>query len=158
MWKMVDYGSFFLLCGLAILTKLSSSVDDVAWLLPYMKGEAACKNAALYMCLMQLVVWVAVLASFLGREAIGGLVNDGGYWTAERVLGVASGVLLAFYTAYLFQDWYYGDDEDNDESEVKCLRHMNYCRDNNVNHLYILYPGGGGGCCKNKRRPNERRH
>ena len=110
--------NFALVTALAIVTKLSSSVDDVAWLLPYMQAETALVNAALYICLMQAVVWTAVAASLLGREGIGSLVTDAGYWTAERVLSVASGCLLACFTVYLFYDWYTDEEEDeNDDDE-----------------------------------------
>ena len=120
----MDIEKFILLTGLAILTKMSSSIDDIAWLLPYVRSESAALNAAVYVLLMQAVVWTSVLGSILGREAIGALVSDSSYWTAERVLGLASGCLLACFTAYLFHDWWTGSDSDEDDEALLTMNHF----------------------------------
>ena len=115
----MEVSKFFTLLALSILTKLSSSVDDVAWLLPYINSERSLVNATVYSLLMQAVVWTSVLLSFVGKEAISSLVDNNTYWTAERVLGVASGVLLTLYSIYLFWDWYTSDDDDTDNDVNK---------------------------------------
>eukprot|EP00658_Telonema_sp_P-2_P012778 TRINITY_DN14866_c0_g3_i1.p1 TRINITY_DN14866_c0_g3~~TRINITY_DN14866_c0_g3_i1.p1 ORF type:complete len:127 (-),score=42.06 TRINITY_DN14866_c0_g3_i1:17-397(-) len=104
-------GAWVALCGIAVVTKLSSSVDDIAWMLPYMKTLEWPVNAGLYVLLMECVVGVAVALSYGGREAVQSVLSDDGYWNSERVLSLVSGVLLTGYAIYLFYDWYTEEEE-----------------------------------------------
>jgi len=116
--RSAEVATFVGLCALALVTKLSSSVDDVAWLLPYMKARHRWLNAVVYVLLMLAVVGTSILFSICGKEAVEALVSDdGGWWTTERVLTVIAATLLACYTVYLFYDWYTGDDDDEEEDE-----------------------------------------
>jgi len=112
-------GEWAIFCLLAVVTKLSSSVDDVAWLLPYINSKAALVNA-LYVFLMECVVGLAIAAGIGGREAMSSVVSDDGYWNTERVLSLVSGCLLTLYAVYLFYDWWteMEDDDDDDDKEA----------------------------------------
>eukprot|EP00656_Telonema_subtile_P005180 TRINITY_DN12354_c0_g1_i1.p1 TRINITY_DN12354_c0_g1~~TRINITY_DN12354_c0_g1_i1.p1 ORF type:complete len:228 (+),score=77.72 TRINITY_DN12354_c0_g1_i1:132-815(+) len=113
-------GEWVVFCLLAVLTKLSSSVDDVAWLLPYINAKAAGLNALLYVFLMECVVGLAIAAGIGGRQAMSSIVSEDGYWNTERVLSLVSGCLLTVYAVYLFYDWWteLEDDDDNSDNEA----------------------------------------
>eukprot|EP00966_Prymnesium_polylepis_P009506 219320-Prymnesium_polylepis.1 len=97
----------------AILIKLSASVDDVAWLLPFVAGPSRrrnLRNGAQYVLTMLSVASVASLIAVGGGEAISSAVGDSGSgeaaeWPSERILGAVSGAALSLYSVVLFRNW-----------------------------------------------------
>lgn len=105
----------------AITMKLISSVDDVLWLAPFLTTSVSLKmrvqNALVYVgvCLLQTVVAMAIAAS--GNATVAWLTkNDKHAWSADKILTVSAGVLLAVYTVKLTYEYMYEDAEEDDES------------------------------------------
>jgi len=83
------------------------------------------------------VVGSAVLLSWGGREAVEAILSSDGWWTSERVLGLIAGILLTFYTIYLFYDWYMDDDDDDDEEEEAEEEDSAACEENALEGVTI---------------------
>ena len=95
--------------GAAVLIKLSSSVDDVAWLLPFIAQPQRWTNfrrAAQYVTTMLIVGCVASAIATGGGAAVSAATGANSDWQAERVLGLISGLALALYGLYLFKGWW----------------------------------------------------
>jgi hypothetical protein len=72
------------LIGLMVLAKLSSSVDDFVWLLPFVsKNNKVCFA---YIFLMLFVSTCAIALAYAGDVFLSELTDDGEYWNAERTL------------------------------------------------------------------------
>ena len=94
-------GRWVLGVGAAVLIKLSASVDDVAWLLPFLASEHRAVNMRRALQYIVTMVAVASLASVIavgGGSAISSVVNEDSAWPSSRILGLASGVLLSTCT------------------------------------------------------------
>lgn len=110
------------LIAAAIVTKLSGSVDDVVWLMPFLSptGKTNTKRlcmAETYIMVMCLVTTCAIAIS-IGGEMLFELIfgDDDAYWNAQRVLSLASGIILSLYTIYLFYEWWNERSEDDAET------------------------------------------
>jgi hypothetical protein len=107
-----------LLVLVATVTKLTSSIDDIVWLLPFVSTadrSRNMRNGLLYVVMMEVVVGLASAIAFGGGAALQSVLDEGAYWNTERVLGVASGICLLLYSAFLFQEYLQGDDEATEE-------------------------------------------
>jgi len=105
--------------GAAVLIKLSSSVDDIAWLLPFIAQPQRWTNfrrAAQYVTTMLMVGCVASAIATGGGAAVSAATGANSDWQAERVLGLISGLALALYGTYLFKGWW------NDRQEERLAR------------------------------------
>ena len=116
----------------AIVTKLSSSIDDIVWLLPFVSPTNKTKKkqllmAVVYIAVMCLVTVCAIAISIGGRRFIQFIINDDeSYWTAERILALISGIVLFLYSMYLLYDWYKelkeekeNESEDDNNPEIR---------------------------------------
>jgi hypothetical protein len=109
------------LCS-AIAIKLSSSVDDVVWLAPFLTsnigyGERV-QNAIVYIgvCLIQTVVAMAI--AYSGDAAVALVTNKRqDSWSSQKILTVTAGVLLAIYTVKLAYEFITESDEEGEEEE-----------------------------------------
>jgi len=101
------------LAGLAAAfgIKLSSSIDDVVWLAPFLTANSSVtirtQNACIYtaVCLTQTLV--AMLIAYSGRAAV--RVLTGGAkdaWSTEKILTVSAGCLLSLYSIKLSYEYY----------------------------------------------------
>ena len=119
-------GADVILILVAILTKLASSVDDVIWLLPFVSPKGKNKKtricmAITYIFVMCIVTSCAIVISMGGQTLLEFLVDEDGYWNAQRILSVASGILLFLYSLYLLYDWYkerIQTKQENDEKQI----------------------------------------
>eukprot|EP01083_Nonionella_stella_P097107 272965_1 len=111
----------------SIVTKLTGSVDDVVWLLPFVSPTNKTKRkricmAATYISVMCTVTAAAIAISYLGRQLVQLMLNNTeSYWTAERILALPSGIVLFLYSIYLFYDWYQDrqDADDTDSNNIQ---------------------------------------
>lgn len=102
--------------GSAILIKLSSSIDDVIWLAPFLTSNssyaARLQNTTTYItvCLIQTVV--AMIIAYSGNKTVK-LLTGGreDVWSTERILTVGAGALLACYSVKLSHEYFYGEEE-----------------------------------------------
>jgi len=108
----------------AIAIKLTSSVDDVLWLAPFLTTNVSTKvrlqNAMVYLgvCLIQTLVAMVIAGS--GSEAVAWLTrNENDAWSTDKILTVSAGVLLSIYTVKLTYEYIAelqeGADEKDDE-------------------------------------------
>jgi len=102
----------------AVSLKLSSSIDDVVWLAPFLTKNAShvakMHNAAIYIgiCLMQTLVAMAI--AYSGDRLVALLTHgDTSVWSSEKILTVAAGSLLALYSLKLAHE-YFTEDGDGD--------------------------------------------
>jgi len=104
------------LTAVAVLMKLAASIDDVAWLLPFMASTRKWRNASFYLFCMQLVVFISWSFSFGGEQLLAQIVPDTEHWPLPRILELTSAILLTFYSIKLLWDWYkekFQSDEEN---------------------------------------------
>jgi len=109
--------------GAAISIKLSSSIDDVVWLAPFLTSKTAAKvhNSAIYIgvCLTQTMVAMAI--AYSGDTVVKKLTQGReGAWSSEKILTVLAGSILAVYSVYLLLK-YFGiipdDEEEGSDAE-----------------------------------------
>lgn len=102
--------------------KLSSSIDDVVWLAPFLAGNLdrtlILQNAFIYgtVCMVQTIV--ATFISYSGKAAVEKLTGNGpGAWSTEKIMAVGAGVLMALFAVKLIHEEYFAEEEDEEEKE-----------------------------------------
>lgn len=103
------------LIGLMTLSKLSASGDDVVWLMPFLRNQKS--NALIYLMMMTLVCCFSIIFSLIGVALMTSVLNEEGYWNAERVLSLTGSILLMIFAMWLLYDDCYGNDDSDDECE-----------------------------------------
>jgi len=108
--------------GAAISMKLSSSIDDVVWLAPFLTANAGRSakmlHAAIYIavCLTQTVVAMGIAYS---GDRVVAMITDGkeDAWSSQKILTVGAGLLLGLYSIKLFHEYLTegGDGDENTE-------------------------------------------
>mmetsp|Transcript_121704 Transcript_121704/g.344254 ORF Transcript_121704/g.344254 Transcript_121704/m.344254 type:complete len:255 (+) Transcript_121704:189-953(+) len=90
----------------AISIKLTSSIDDVVWLAPFLTSNVGAttrmQNTVVYIsvCLMQTVV--AMLIAYSGNKTVKYLMHGNeDAWSSDKILTVGAGSLLAVYSIKL---------------------------------------------------------
>jgi len=90
--------------------KLSSSIDDVVWLAPFLTANSSMatrmQNSAIYtsVCLCQTMV--AMIIAYSGRKAVRAITgNSKDAWSTEKILTVGAGILLSLYAVKLTYEW-----------------------------------------------------
>jgi len=106
---------------MALGLKLSSSVDDVVWLAPFLTSNSSVasrvQNSVVYVgiCLVQTVVAMCIAA--LGQSAVDKVLAGNKHaWSAEKLLTVGAGALMAIYSIKLLHEYI---QEMNEEDEGK---------------------------------------
>mmetsp|Transcript_92052 Transcript_92052/g.205752 ORF Transcript_92052/g.205752 Transcript_92052/m.205752 type:complete len:251 (-) Transcript_92052:116-868(-) len=94
----------------AFLVKLTSSIDDIVWLAPFLTSNSSnvfiFQNTIVYtsVCLVQTII--ATVIAYSGRAAVrlltGGSKNA---WSTEKILTVTAGCLLAVYSVKLLYEY-----------------------------------------------------
>lgn len=91
--------------------KLSSSIDDVVWLAPFLTANssvaARMQNSLIYLsvCLCQTVV--AMVIAYSGRAAVRAITGGAkDAWSTEKILTVGAGCLLSLYSVKLSYEYY----------------------------------------------------
>jgi hypothetical protein len=90
--------------------KLSSSIDDVVWLAPFLTANSSVsvrfQNSIIYtsVCLCQTMV--AMIIAYSGRKAVKAIAGDSkDVWSTEKILTVSAGCLLTLYSIKLTHEW-----------------------------------------------------
>jgi len=112
---------------MALGLKLSSSVDDVVWLAPFLTSNssvaARLQNSAVYIgiCLVQTIVALCIAA--LGQSAVDKLMAGIKHaWSAEKLLTVCAGILLAVYSIKLLRDYIKEMNEEEETTTAESLK------------------------------------
>lgn len=100
--------------------KLSSSIDDVVWLAPFLTANSSVTargyNAAIYttVCLCQTVV--AMVIAYSGTQAVSALTGGAkDAWSTEKILTVGAGCLLTLYSIKLTYEYIQECNEEGEE-------------------------------------------
>lgn len=106
--------------------KLSSSIDDVVWLAPFLTANSSVavrmQNSAIYtsVCLCQTMV--AMIIAYSGTQAVRAITGGAkDAWSTEKILTVGAGCLLALYSVKLSYEWYQecGEEEAANEAQTE---------------------------------------
>lgn len=106
----------------AFSVKLSSSIDDVVWLAPFLTRNDSWRvimtNSAIYssVCMIQTVVAMGI--AYSGRAAVEWATGGSKHtWSTEKILTVGAGALLTLYAIKLVHEYIQEMNEENDEKE-----------------------------------------
>lgn len=108
--------------------KLTSSIDDVVWLAPFLTAnqptESLTKHAVIYtsVCLVQTLV--ALVIATTGSKAVDALTGGAkDAWSTEKILTVAAGCMLSVYAVKLtyeyIQELQEGKEGENENGEAE---------------------------------------
>jgi len=96
--------------GAALSIKLSSSIDDVVWLAPFLTANISMawryQNAAIYLgvCMIQTVV--AMIIAYSGDKAIALLTKESKTaWSTDKILTFTAAGMLSIYAVKLTWEW-----------------------------------------------------
>jgi len=92
--------------GSAFSIKLSSSIDDVVWLAPFLTANSSTPqrtwNALIYISVCVVQTLVAKLIALSGNTVVGYLTAGAkDAWSTEKILTVSAGCMLAVYSVKL---------------------------------------------------------
>jgi hypothetical protein len=102
--------------------KLSSSIDDVVWLAPFLTANSSVavrfQNSCIYTAVCLTQTMVAMLIATSGRAAVRALTGGAkDAWSTEKILTVSAGCLLSLYSIKLSYEYYQecmeGGEEEN---------------------------------------------
>mmetsp|Transcript_70906 Transcript_70906/g.229549 ORF Transcript_70906/g.229549 Transcript_70906/m.229549 type:complete len:265 (-) Transcript_70906:94-888(-) len=104
------WGRWILGLASALSIKLSSSVDDVVWLAPFLTTTASLstrlQNSSVYIGICMIQTLVAWGIAFSGRKAFHHMTHGHRHaWSTEKIMTVIAGVLLALYTLKLVYEY-----------------------------------------------------
>jgi len=94
------------LTAAAMLTKLTSSTDDIVWLFPFLSGRVRNRNMLFYMACMQFVVCLAWGFCAGGAKLLALMVPKDLSWPLAKILNLISAILLTLYTFKLLREWW----------------------------------------------------
>jgi len=102
--------------------KLSSSIDDVVWLAPFLTANSSVavrmQNSLIYTCVCLCQTVVAMLIAYSGRAAVKTLTGGAkDAWSTEKILTVGAGCLLTLYSIKLTYEWIQECNEEEGEGE-----------------------------------------
>lgn len=117
--------SWFLGMFSAVAIKLTSSIDDVVWLAPFMAvpRKLQIKHAIIYVwvCFFQAILALAI--SHAGETGLNALSTSNRGWSSNKILTLAAGGSLVFYGFYLAYE-YCQDGRKIDTEELKGFIHQ----------------------------------
>lgn len=111
----------------AIAIKLTSSIDDVVWLAPFLTSNvssaAQVSNSTIYISVCLIQTLVAMFLAYSGNSAVTWLLRDQkDAWSSDKILTVGAGSLLGLYAIKLAYDYFTESEEDEskpEETEMK---------------------------------------
>jgi len=125
--KSSDSMPFFVGLLSSMALKLTSSIDDVVWLVPFLivpDRSMVIRNMVIYswVCLFQTMFALAISTG--GIAALDAMNKSSNGWSSEKILSFFAGVSLLAYGAKLFYEWYdenYDFSSTNDEEGSSLL-------------------------------------
>jgi len=108
--------------GAAISIKVSSSIDDVVWLAPFLTNNVSqlsrTRNTAIYVSVCLVQTMLAMCIAYSGNKIVEYLTRDAkDAWSSEKILTVLAGSMLALYSIKLLYEWWTESEEENDEKD-----------------------------------------
>jgi len=91
--------------------KLSSSIDDVVWLAPFLTANSSTairfQNCIIYTSVCMTQTMVAMLIACSGKAAVKALTGGAkDAWSTEKILTVGAGIMLSLYSIKLSHEYY----------------------------------------------------
>jgi len=91
--------------------KLSSSIDDVVWLAPFLTANSSAairfQNCIIYGTVCMTQTMVAMVIAFSGKAAVKALTGGAkNAWSTEKILTVGAGIMLSLYSIKLSHEYY----------------------------------------------------
>jgi len=122
----------------ALSIKLTSSIDDVLWLGPFLTTNVSwpvrLQNAFVYTAICMLQTLIAMVIAYSGDQGVEWLTrNQKNAWSSEKILTVAAGSLISMYTCKLSYEWYTewkeetGSEESSSVSSDVCHEDLELC-------------------------------
>jgi hypothetical protein len=111
----------------AIAIKLTSSIDDVVWLAPFLTSNvssaAQVSNSTIYISVCLIQTLVAMFLAYSGNSAVTWLLRDQkDAWSSDKILTVGAGSLLALYAIKLAYDYFTESEEEESKPEETELK------------------------------------
>ncbi|CAE7244565.1 unnamed protein product [Symbiodinium sp. CCMP2592] len=103
--------------GTAISIKISSSIDDVVWLAPFLTNNVSyfsrLKNISIYGIVCWVQTAIAMCIAYSGNKLVEMVTrNSKDAWSSEKILTVLAGSMLALYSIKLLHEWVTEAEED----------------------------------------------
>eukprot|EP00435_Cladocopium_sp_Y103_P053984 s85_g17.t1 len=97
--------------GAAISIKVSSSIDDVVWLAPFLTNNVSklsrINNTAIYVSVCVVQTMLAMCIAYSGNKIVEYITrNAKDAWSSEKILTVLAGSMLAIYSVKLLHEWW----------------------------------------------------
>lgn len=107
--------------GAAISIKVTSSIDDILWLAPFLTNNESkmskLTNAGIYITVCMVQTFVAMVLAASGDAFVRFLTRgQKDAWSSEKILTVGAGLMLAVYSVKLWHE-YFTDDGDDDQKD-----------------------------------------
>ncbi|CAJ1423510.1 unnamed protein product [Effrenium voratum] len=104
----------------AISIKISSSIDDVVWLAPFLTNNVSklsrIRNVSIYVAVCLVQTMLAMCIAYSGNKVVEILTRDAkDAWSSEKILTVLAGSMLAVYSVKLLHEWW-NETDDGDEN------------------------------------------
>mmetsp|Transcript_20075 Transcript_20075/g.37756 ORF Transcript_20075/g.37756 Transcript_20075/m.37756 type:complete len:268 (+) Transcript_20075:49-852(+) len=108
--------------GAAISIKISSSIDDVVWLAPFLTNNVSnlsrLKNIGIYASVCWVQTALAMCIAYSGNKIVEFLTkNSKDAWSSEKILTVLAGSMLALYSIRLLYEYITESGEDGDDTK-----------------------------------------
>lgn len=108
--------------GSAFLIKLTSSIDDVVWLAPFLTSNVntstQMSNLTIYITVCMIQTLVAMFLAYSGNSAVKWMLRDQkDAWSSDKILTVIAGGLLAIYAVKLTYEYCTESEEDEAAGE-----------------------------------------
>ncbi|CAE7221263.1 unnamed protein product [Symbiodinium natans] len=108
--------------GAAISIKISSSIDDVVWLAPFLTNNVSyfsrLKNISIYVIVCWVQTALAMCIAYSGNKIVEMLTrNSKDAWSSEKILTVMAGSMLALYSIKLIYE--YATETEEEEQDTK---------------------------------------
>lgn len=96
--------------GAALSIKLSSSIDDVVWLAPFLTSNInlawRMQNSIIYLSVCMIQTVVAMIIAYSGDKVIAYLTHEAkGTWSTDKILTVTAATMLSLYSVKLTYEW-----------------------------------------------------
>ncbi|CAE7797394.1 unnamed protein product [Symbiodinium sp. CCMP2456] len=119
--------------GAAISIKISSSIDDVVWLAPFLTNNVSyfsrLKNISIYGIVCWVQTAIAMCIAYSGNKLVEMVTrNSKDAWSSEKILTVLAGSMLALYSVKLLHEWVTEAEEDPQDTKEDAGQENKYAK------------------------------
>ncbi|CAE7215698.1 unnamed protein product [Symbiodinium sp. KB8] len=119
--------------GAAISIKISSSIDDVVWLAPFLTNNVSyfsrLKNISIYGIVCWVQTAIAMCIAYSGNKLVEMVTrNSKDAWSSEKILTVLAGSMLALYSIKLLHEWVTEAEEEPQDTKEDAGQENKYAK------------------------------